>query len=64
MTTVKVGNTINILNIVDFSSCWVDRVQAMRQRMGNNLGYLGKRLTFLLGRRNQEEEILITSRSK
>jgi len=32
--------------------------------MGNNLGYLGKRLTFLLERRNQGGEILIIPTSK
>ena len=47
MTVVKVGNDTNILNKVDFSSGWVDRVQAMRQRNGKQFGVLRQAVDLL-----------------
>ena len=57
MTVVKVGIATNILNIVDFSSWWVDRVHAMRRHNGKQFGVLKQAVDLLAqtkksGRRN------------
>jgi hypothetical protein len=59
MTDVKTRNATNILNGVYSNSWWVGRCRLCGGAMGNNLGYLGKWLTFLLEWRNQGGEILI-----
>ena len=40
LIVVKVGNATNILNRVDFSLWWVDRVRVIRRRNGNQFGVL------------------------